>query len=265
MKRFVCAAAVIAVGICSVISFGGCKEGEAYVEYKLSESGDYYIVSGVSGDKRGLKSYEVPAEYSAAEGESALPVKEIGYEAFFQCTNLSWVTIPDSVEIIGERAFAQCRFSKFTIPEGVKEIRRGAFGLCEALTEITVPASVEVLAYQAFYCCSSLEKAVVKADITDLTAQVFYNTVAAQGGNVYTNSSLSKVYLPATVQKIDASALYGNFLTDIYFEGTPEQWNAVSFYERTLKEGTENEYEEKEVEKSSALPGGVNFHYDEKF
>ncbi len=258
MKKFICAAVFVAVGFCSVVSFGGCKAGDAYVDFKLSEDGTYYIVSGVSGDKRGLETYDVPAEH-AEEGGEPLPVKEIGYEAFYQCSSLYRVTLPDTIEIIGERAFAMCKFSAFTIPDGVKEIKRGAFGMCEVLTEITIPESVTVLEYQAFYCCPKLEKAVVKANITVLNAQVFYNSVATQGGNVYTDTSLTEVYLPATLQKIHSTALYGNFLTDVYVAGGEEQWANIYFYEMELKEGTENQYVEKVVEKSEALPS-VNIH-----
>lgn len=254
LTKFICAAIVAAFGVGSAVAFGGCNAGDAHVEYALSDDGTYYIVSGVSGDREGLTSYEVPATYSAEEGGQALPVKEIGKEAFFRCTSLRNITIPDTVEIIGELAFAQCRMSSFTIPDSVREIRRGAFGMCEVLTEITIPDSVTVLERQAFYCCTSLEKAVVNAPITDLPAQAFYNSIVQHGGNIYTDTALETVYLPATLQKIDASALYGNFLNDIYFAGTKAQWRAIAFYEIVTEDG---ETVEKSVERNRVLNSGV--------
>lgn len=265
MKRFICAAAIAAVGICSAVSFGGCKAGEANVEFTLSGDGTYYIVSGVSGDRTGLTSYDVPAEYSAEEGGVSLPVKEIGDEAFFRCSRLTDLTIPDTIEVIGVRAFAQCRFTHFTIPDGVTVIGRGAFGMCDALTEITVPESVTVLDYQAFYGCAKLEKAVVKANITELTEQVFYNSTVAQGGNIYTSTSLVEIYLPATLRKFHVTSLYGNLLTDIYFAGSEDEWNGVYAYETVEDGGAESGYAEKRVEKSSALPRGVAVHFNVEF
>lgn len=264
MKKFICAAAVVAVGIMSTISFGGCTTGAASVEYTLSEDGTYYIVSGVSGDKQGLTSYDVPAEYSAEEGGVALPVKEIGTEAFYRCSSLTSITIPDTIEVIGERAFVQCSFSKFTIPDSVTEIRFGAFGMCDSLTEITIPESVSVLESRAFAYCTGLEKAYVKANITDLPARVFYNSVASHGGSVYTKTSLTQVYLPATLQKIHSEALFGNYITDLYFAGNEEQWSLLYFYNIEEDEDTPGEYKENRLEKGAVIKN-VNVHFNVEF
>ncbi len=265
MKKFVCAAAVAAVGACSLFTFGGCKAGEAYVEYTLSEGGDYYIVSGVSGDKRGLTSYEVPATYSAEEGGELLPVKEIGYEAFFNCYDLERVTLPDTIEKIGVRAFAKCGLSQFTIPDSVTEIEFGAFGMCESLTQITVPQSVEKLGSLAFFCCTSLETAYVKGNISVLNEKTFYNSVVTQGGNVFSETSLTAVYLPASLKKIHTTALSGNAITDIYFAGSEAQWDELYFFEMVEKQDKKGEYEEKRIEKDSAISSKVKIHCNYEF
>ena len=265
MKKFVCAAAIAAVGICSVVSFGGCKTGEAYVQYTLSEDGTYYIVSGVSGDKLGLMDYEVPAEYSAEEGGELLPVKEIGNDAFFQCYDLSRVTLPDTIETIGERAFAFCSFTSFAIPQSVTFIGYGAFGACDYLTEITVPESVTTLEPLAFYGCSGLKKAYVKADITTLNTKVFYNPVYTQGGETYTSTSLTELYLPASLERIHEDALSGNFITDIYFAGSEQQWENIYFFNMVDDEENEGEKKENRLEKSEVLNSAVNIHKNAEF
>lgn len=274
MKKFLCAAALCAVGLCSAVTFGGCKAGAAYVEYTLSEGGDYYIVSGVSGDKLGLKSYEIPAEYSATGDGEKLPVKEIGYEAFFNCYSLGEVTLPDTIEKIGVRAFAKCSFSHFIIPESVTEIGFGAFGMCSSLTEITVPVSVTKLGDLAFMGCSSLEKAVVKANITELGDRTFFNSTAAQGNNYFSNTKLKEVWLPASLQKLEVvyydgrlvSPLDGNAITAIYFAGSEKQWNEdVHFYRMVEKEGKEGVYEEQIVEKSKFIKNPDIMHFDVEF
>lgn len=261
MKRllFTAAAAAMLVSVCVL---GGCAVGEAHVEYTLSEDGTHYIVSGVTGDIRGLTKLEVPETYG--EEGSLLPVTEIGDEAFFRCTRLVEAKIPQTIERIGVRAFARCSFSEFVIPDGVKVIDDGAFGMCDNLKEITVPESVETLAVRAFYACSSLQKAVIKAQITVLDRYTLYNTVPSQGGNVYMHSSLTQIYLPATLEKIEISALYGNPVTDIYFAGSESAWNSLYFYELVEKEGKEDEYEEKVYEKSKVL-GSAKVHLNAEF
>ena len=262
MKKFICIAAIIIVGICSALSFSGCKVGKAYVDYTLSEDGTYYIVKGVSGDKRGLTEYEVPATYCAEEGGETLPVQEIGDEAFFECYNLAKVTIPNSITKIGVRAFAKCSFKQFTIPESVTEICFGAFGMCEYLTEITLPSSVTTLEPLAFAYCTGLKTACVKADVTDLKDRVFYNSVATVGNDVYTHTALKTVYLSASITKICNTALAGNIIKDIYFAGSEEQWNALYFYENVT---SGNAVEEKRLEKSDVIDGSVNIHFNAEF
>lgn len=265
MKKFICAAAVLAVGISSAVSFGGCKSGEAYVQFTLSEDGTYYIVSGVSGDKRGLTSYDVPATYSAKDGGEMLPVKEIDDYAFYQCYDLKRLTLPDSIKKLGARAFAFCSFSSFIVPEGVTFIGNGAFGACKKLTEITVPESVKTLEPLAFYGCAALKKAYVKADIGVLEDKVFYNSVLSQGGNTYTDTSLTSVYLSASITKICDTALQGNFISDIYFAGTEQQWNELYFFNMVDDEDNPGEKKENRLEKSAVLSSGVNVHYNVEF
>lgn len=262
LTKFICAAIVAAFGVGSAVAFGGCNAGDAHVEYALSDDGTYYIVSGVSGDREGLTSYEVPATYSAEEGGQALPVKEIGDSAFFQCSGLTSVSLPDTIEKIGASAFAFCSFEKLTIPESVAYIGRGAFGACSKLKEITVPESVTTLEPLAFYSCSSLETAYVKANINVLDDRVFYNNVYQHGGETYFNTSLTKVYLNAGIQKIRSSALAGNAISDIYFAGTQEQWGSVYFFDL---ESDGDGFKEKKLEKNEVLASSVKVTCDVEF
>lgn len=257
MKKFVFAAAVFAACAALSVAFVGCS-GSAEVKYTLSEEGTYYLVSGVSGNKNGLKTVEIPATYS--DGVSAeLPVTEIGDSAFRGCYNLSAVTLPQGIERIGDLAFASCAFMEFTIPDTVKEIGYSAFALCRTLKSIVIPESVVDLGDRAFYCCSSLAVAEVKANITELKYSTFYNSVITSAGNLYKQTALKTVYLPATLTKVHVTALQGNILNDIYFAGTAEQWQDVIFYDTRKKEDTEDEYEEVTYDKADVI-GNAQVH-----
>ena len=58
-------------------------------------------------------------------------VTKIGVSAFFGCTSIESVTIPNGVEKIGQSAFANCTsLASVGIPSGVKEIGEAAFSGC---------------------------------------------------------------------------------------------------------------------------------------
>ncbi|MGN0818006.1 MAG: leucine-rich repeat domain-containing protein, partial [Candidatus Coproplasma sp.] len=211
MKRIICTAFAALIGAAGAISLSGC-DSTAEVCYTLSEDGTYYILSGISGNKRALKEYDIPSTY----GEDNLPVKVIGDEAFFG-SSLRLVTIPDSVETIGIRAFMSCDMTRVEIPQSVTEICYAAFADCTDLREITVPESVTSLGERAFSNCSSLEKAYLKCNVTDLKRKVLSNVIGEGGSDTYTHTQLTEIYISSAVKKIDATAFEGNFITDIYF------------------------------------------------
>ncbi len=81
----------------------------------------------------------------------------IGGAAFYYCTSLSSVTIPDGVTSIGNYAFGKCTsLTEITIPDSVTSIGDCAFRECTSLTEITIPDSVTSIGDSAFYGCDNL-------------------------------------------------------------------------------------------------------------
>ena len=66
--------------------------------------------------------------------------------------------IPNTVQIIGQHAFAGClNLSDASIPNSVTTIEDNAFSNCRALTSVVIPSSVTKLYQQSFSECSSLK------------------------------------------------------------------------------------------------------------
>ena len=81
-------------------------------------------------------------------------VTSIGSSAFWCCTGLTSITIPNSVTSIGANAFWSCSgLTSVTIGDSVTSIGESAFSRCSGLTSITIPNSVTSIGNWAFYNC----------------------------------------------------------------------------------------------------------------
>ena len=125
-----------------------------------------------------------------------VPITTIGYYAFYDCSSLTNVTIPDSVTTIGQGAFGSCSsLTSVTIPDSVTTIGDYAFSNCSSLTSVTIPNSVTTIGMNAFYNCSSLESVTIGDSVTEIGYRAFDNC-----------SSLTSVNIPDSVTTIGDSA-----------------------------------------------------------
>ncbi len=83
----------------------------------------------------------------------------IDSKAFYKCTSLTSVTIPNNVRRIGTSAFEGCtKLKKVTLGKKLTTIDKKAFYKCTALTSLTFPSKVKTLGVSAFEGCKKLKR-----------------------------------------------------------------------------------------------------------
>ena len=97
------------------------------------------------------------------------PVMSIGRFAFSYCTNLTSITLPDSVTSIGGGAFSSCEnLDNIILPSGLASIERSMFSYCSSLTSIIIPDSVTSIREHAFSHCSSLTSITIPKSVKNI-------------------------------------------------------------------------------------------------
>ena len=167
-------------------------------------------------------------------------VTSIGDYAFYDCGALTSVTIPDTVTVIGDGAFRGCsRLSGMTIPDSVTSIGKSAFRDCCKLTGLTIPDNVTSIGDHAFNGCNGLTSVTLPTSVTRISAGMFYNCwslsnvtipngVTSIGDSAFGKcTDLSSVTIPDSVTTIGRDAFYYCSLTDVYYDGTAEDWAKI--------------------------------------
>lgn len=178
-------------------------------------------------------------------------VTSIGDGAFVCCSSLKNITIPDSVTNIGEEAFNSCSsLESIAIPEGITALPAraddsnygsyyGFLAFCTSLKEVKLPSTLKSIDEAAFYECSSLESIEIPEGVEQIKQFAFdgcFNlkeitipgsVKSIEGYAFWACESLKSIFIPSSVTYIGGYAFSYSGLTDVYYDGTKEQWNAI--------------------------------------
>lgn len=123
-------------------------------------------------------------------------VTDILSSSFKYFTELTDVTIPGSVKVIGESAFS-CNDSleNLTLKEGITTIGQESFHGCESLATVNIPGSVKTLGTQAFSWCTSLSKVSLSEGVSTIGDMAFSNC-----------NQLASIDIPSSVTTIGEEA-----------------------------------------------------------
>ena len=187
-------------------------------------------------------------------------IENINDYAFYGCNGLTNIVIPNSVQNLGNSAFCRCNGLKsIIIGDGVKKIGDSAFAECENLATVTIGNSVITIGDSAFRYCSEMTSLTMGNSVTNIEKEAFYGcsklisitipeNVELIGESAFAAcNKLTNIIMPKSIISIKASAFYSSALKNIYYKGTPAQWDNI------LIENNEN----------SNLISAIRYYYSE--
>ena len=171
--------------------------------------------------------------------------------AFKDCMNLHGISIPEGVTNISG-AFVDCIFLKeINIPESVTDMS-GAFHGCTNLVKVNIPENIKDLGDWTFRDCESLKYIVIPDSVETIGLWAFGNCKSLETVYVYEGCSIKtlengvfdgctsfrNIELPSTLEYIGAYVFRDcDSLTDIWYDGTEEDWNAIECHDYEQFEG----------------------------
>ena len=109
-------------------------------------------------------------------------ITHIGNWNFADFKNAEEIIFPNSLEVVGERAFYNCSSIRIlTLPEGVKEIKEGAFNSATSIVRINLPKSLEKIKNSAFMNLPKLTAITIPQNVKSVGKWAFFGCTSLSG------------------------------------------------------------------------------------
>lgn len=135
-------------------------------------------------------------------------VTSIGNHAFYYCSHLTSIVIPESVTSIGISAFDACNhLTSIVIPDSVESLGDDAFYNCVRLVSAEISSSVTMMGNRVFSGCSRLSSITVDPGNPVFDSRNDCNAIIETKGNVLI-AGCKDTIIPGSVTSIGKSAFY---------------------------------------------------------
>jgi len=128
--------------------------------------------------------------------------------------------IPEGVISIADGAFCASNVSSVSLPDSICDIGKYAFYLCYSLKSINIPQNVKRIEKYTFASCNSLETVALPVGLTSIGSYAFYSC-----------DNLNKVVIPDSVTNIESRAFRSDKSLFIYYTGSKNDWGNIEIDE----------------------------------
>lgn len=140
--------------------------------------------------------YDSANNYGEVRFYGSSKITEIPGHLFYECSNVTNITLPDGITEIKESAFTSCSsLSSILLPNSLLKIYSNGFSGCSSLTHIDIPDSVTEFGDWLFLSCTNLQTIKLSNNLTSIPYQCFSKC-----------SSLSSLTIPSSVEEIEYQA-----------------------------------------------------------
>ena len=233
-----------------VVAAGQCGEDVYYIRYAdghvlLQGSGATYDYSDESTPKSVF--YNMPEIKSVIVQEG---ITKLGNALFYRCQNMQTISLPSTLTELGYRIFAQGSggfqsyggLTELTLPAGIQKLGGNALRQTN-ITEIVIPARVSVIEDYFLSTCTKLKT--VRAESSVLGSFMFVQCTA-----------LESLTISINCKTFGSNMLtYCESLKVITYEGTKEQWNAITKPTNWMTSDAKNNYHNGYLQRINCVDG----------
>ncbi|MFI3240239.1 MAG: leucine-rich repeat domain-containing protein [Bacteroidales bacterium] len=162
--------------------------------YETKPTGELVIPATITVDS---KEYSVTSIYSSTSSDTG---------AFYKCSSITSVVLPNSLTSIGDYAFRSCfALKSINLPESLTDIGKVAFMYCDGLTSFNIPNSVTFIGDSAMFYCDALQSVTISGAIEYIGDYAFA-----------TCHALNSVKIYAEIPPEITTTVFNNIYTDFY-------------------------------------------------
>ncbi len=183
-------------------------------------------------------------QYLGREARPVVPdsVRVIGRRAFAENDALDRVILPDTVEEIQQEAFADCpALQAVPLPVSLRRMEEGVFAGCRKLIRCVLPEGIESVPPSAFRRCDTLREVTLPETVKEIGALAFDGgcklpkielppgLAVIDDMAFYKCGALRRIEIPDSIERIGNNAFAKCGLRSVKLEHSPKEWGKSCF------------------------------------